>query len=106
MSVGRGGHHNNQPNSNCAPDRLEVAAGTLARGATTPMLWVYTANDSFFAPQIASAMYAAYAQNGGRAEFQQLGPFGNDGHDLLTLRGGSVVWGPLVERYLASRSAP
>jgi hypothetical protein len=51
-------------------------------------------------------MYAAYAQNGGRAEFQQLGPFGNDGHDLFTLRGGSVVWGPLVERYLASRSAP
>jgi pimeloyl-ACP methyl ester carboxylesterase len=50
MSGGRGGHHNNQPNSNCAPDRLEAAAGTLARGASTPMLWVYTANDSFFAP--------------------------------------------------------
>jgi dienelactone hydrolase len=105
MSGGRGGHHNNQPNSNCRPDALAEAAGKLARGASTPMLWVYASNDSFFGPQLAAAMYAAYAQNGGRAEFQALGPFGNDGHGLFFGRGGSAIWGPLIDRYLATRPA-
>jgi pimeloyl-ACP methyl ester carboxylesterase len=105
MSGGRGGHHNLQPNSNCNPDALATAAGRFGASASTPMLWVYTANDSFFSAQIAAAMYAAFTQAGGRADFQALPPFGNDGHDLFMLRGGSAIWGPLVERYLASRPA-
>jgi len=100
---GHGGHYRNTPNSNCQPEQLAVAAGTLARGATTPMLWIYAANDSYFNPQIAASMYAAYSQNGGTAQFYQLGPFGEDGHRLFTGRGGSAIWGPLVERYLATR---
>lgn len=103
MAGGRGGHYRDQPNSNCRPELLADAAGRFARTATTPMLWIYTENDSFFAPSIAAAMYAAYAQNGGKAEFEQLGPFGSDGHGLFFGRGGSLIWGPLVERYLASR---
>ncbi|HXP02874.1 MAG TPA: alpha/beta fold hydrolase [Stellaceae bacterium] len=105
MSGGRGGHHNNQPNSNCNPDGLAVAAGRFGASASTPMLWVYTANNSFFNPQIAAAMYAAFTRAGGRADFEALPPFGTDGHDLLVLSGGSVIWGPLVERYLATRPA-
>jgi dienelactone hydrolase len=104
MSGGRGGHHNNQPNSNCNPNGLAVAAGRFGASASTPMLWVYTANDSFFSPQIAAAMYAAFTQAGGRADFQALSEFGSDGHDLFMLPGGSGIWGPLVERYLAGRS--
>jgi dienelactone hydrolase len=103
MAGGRGGHLHGGPNENCHPERLAAAAGRLARTATTPMLWVYTANDSYFAPPIAAAMYAAYTQNGGRAEFERLGPFGQDGHRLFFGPGGSRIWGPLVERYLASR---
>jgi len=102
---GNGGHFNEIPNANCQPERLEADAGVLARGATTPMLWIYAANDSFFAPPIAAAMYDAYVRNGGRAEFHQLGPFGDDGHHLFVGRGGSAIWGPLVERYLATRPA-
>jgi len=102
---GNGGHRDQLPNNNCQPEQLAAGAGALARGATTPMLWIYAANDSFFSPEIASAMYAAYTQNGGRAEFNPLGPFGDDGHRLFTGRGGSTIWGPLVERYLASRPA-
>jgi hypothetical protein len=48
-------------------------------------------------------MYAAYTQNGGKAEFEQLGPYGNDRHRLFFGPGGSQIWGPLVERYLAGR---
>ena len=105
MSGGRGGHRNNQPNSNCSPDHLAVAAGVFGARASTPMLWVYTANDSFFNPQIAAAMYAAFTRAGGRADFEAMPGFGADGHDMLLLPGGSAIWGPLVERYLASRPA-
>jgi dienelactone hydrolase len=105
MAGGRGGHQEMTPNSNCRPDLLAAAAGQLARGATTPMLWIYSENDSYFAPAIATALYAAYSQNGGRAEFQPLAAFGDDGHRLFFGRGGSQIWGPIVARYLASRPA-
>jgi hypothetical protein len=66
------------------------------------MLWVFTANDSYFAPDVATAMHAAFTAAGGHAELHQLGPFGTDGHQLFWSRGGSKIWGPLVEQYLAS----
>jgi dienelactone hydrolase len=105
MAGGRGGHYENQANMNCRPELLVDAAGRFARTATTPMLWIYSENDSFFAPQIAAAMYTAYSQSGGKGEFEQLGPFGQDGHRLFLAAGGSQIWGPLVARYLASRPA-
>jgi hypothetical protein len=105
MAGGRGSHYQNRPNNVCQPEVLVEATGRLARGSTTPMLWVYTQNDSFFAPELAAAMYASYSQNGGRAEFYQLGSYGTDGHRLFFGTGGSQSWGPLIERYLASRPA-
>ena len=105
MAGGRGGHQERRDNNNCRPELLAAAAGQFGRTATTPMLWVYSENDSFFAPAIATALYAAYSQNGGRAEFERRGPFGNDGHRLFFGPGGSQIWGPLVARYLASRPA-
>jgi dienelactone hydrolase len=105
MSGGRGGHHDQRPNNNCNPDGLAEAAGTFGARAATPMLWVYTANDSFFSPAIAGAMYAAFTRAGGKADYQAMPGFGSDGHDMFLQRGGSAIWGPLVERYLAGRPA-
>ena len=102
---GRGGHQDHRPNSNCRPDQLALAAGIFGKTATTPMLWVYAVNDTFFGPDLAAAMYSAFSAAGGKAEFIQLGSFGKDGHGLFTGKGGSAIWGPLVERYLASRGA-
>lgn len=105
MAGGRGGHMGNVPNSNCAPDKLALAAGALGRTATTPMLWVYTANDSYFAPPIAEAMHEAWTEAGGQAELVQLGPYARDGHTLFYGQGGSAIWGPVLERYLRARGA-
>src|SRR4029077_18865062 len=105
MAGGRGGHDQNRPGSNCHPERLAEAAGQLARTATTPMLWIYAENDSYFAPAIAAAMDAAYTQKGGKAEFEQLGAHRRDRHRLFFGPGGSQIWGPLVARYLPSRPA-
>ena len=103
MAGGRGGHIGGRANQNCRPDRMALAAGTFGANATTPMLWVYAANDSFFAPPIASAMHAAFVRAGGQAKLLQLGPFSSDGHTLFLGRGGSAIWGPAMERYLAER---
>jgi pimeloyl-ACP methyl ester carboxylesterase len=103
MAGGRGGHEHNVPHENCRPDELERAAGRYGATATTPMLWIYAANDSFFSPEIAAAMYAAFTQAGGKAELDQVAAFGSDGHMLFIRNGGSAIWGPLMARYLAER---
>jgi dienelactone hydrolase len=103
MAGGRGGHRDNRANNNCRPDLLADAAGRFGKTARTPMLWIYTENDSYFEPAIARAMYHAFTRAGGVADFEQLGPYGDDGHRLFFGSGGSAIWGPLVERYLAER---
>jgi len=106
MAGGRGGHKDGVPNSNCQPERLVEATKYYGSTATTPMLWVYAENDSFFAPPLAQEMYKAFANAGGKADFIQPAAFNEDGHRLFFGRGGSEVWGPLVERYLATRLGP
>jgi len=103
MAGGRGGHRNHRAHENCRPDLLAQVAGQFGRTAPTPMLWIYAANDSYFAPPIARAMWREFTAAGGRADFAALGPFGEDGHHLFFGAGGSLIWGPLIERYLAER---
>jgi dienelactone hydrolase len=87
------------------PDLLITAAGAFGRTATTPMLWIYAENDKFFEPAIAASLYDAFTRNGGKAEFRQVGPYGDDGHRLFFGAGGSQIWGPLVADYLARQPA-
>lgn len=101
IAGGRGGRHNGVPNSNCRPDRLAETAGRLGVTASTPMLWIYAANDTYFSPEIADATHKAFTRAGGRAELVQRAAFGRDGHRLFFGTGGSAEWGPPLERYLA-----
>jgi len=87
------------------PDLLVDAAGQFGRSATTPMLWVYSENDRYFTPTLASSLYDAFTRNGGKAELDQVAPYSNDGHRFFFGAGGSQVWGPLVESYLARQPA-
>jgi dienelactone hydrolase len=103
MAGGRGGHRGNHAYTNCRPDLLADAAGHFGKTARTPMLWIYTKNDTYFAPPISRAMYREFTSTGGVADFEQLGPYGTEGHRLFFGPGGSAVWGPLVEHYLAER---
>jgi dienelactone hydrolase len=103
MAGGRGGHRDNQPRNNCRADLLADAAGHFGKTTRTPMLWIYTENDSYFGPPIARAMYRSFKSAGGTADFEQRGPYGTDGHRLFFGPGGSAIWGPLVERYLTQQ---
>jgi dienelactone hydrolase len=96
---GRGGHRDNVPNSNCSGDRLVAAAGTFGRTAGVPTLWVYAANDSFFAPELVQRMHAAFTGAGGRAQLVQPGPYSTDGHNLFSTA-GLPVWGPIAASFL------
>jgi hypothetical protein len=79
------------------------AFGEFGKHAKIPMLWVYAANDHFFAPQLAQAFHGAYEQNGGKARFVAVGPFGEDGHMLFSLR-GIPSWTPIVDEFLKSEN--
>jgi dienelactone hydrolase len=105
MAGGRGGHEHDVANANCRPELLVAAAGRFGATARTPMLWIYAANDSYFAPELARAMWRAFTAAGGRADLEQPGPFGADGHRLFFGPGGSAVWGPMLEKYLGAGAA-
>jgi pimeloyl-ACP methyl ester carboxylesterase len=101
MAGGDGGRYTDQPNTVCQQAALLRAMSRFGVRARTPMLWVYTANDSYFGPSLAAAMFRAFTAAGGRAELRQLPAFGADGHMLFTGEGGPAVWGPVLERFLA-----
>jgi dienelactone hydrolase len=100
MAGGDGGRLNQVANNVCQPDALVAAMARFGASARAPMLWVYTANDSYFGPDLAASMHRAYVAAGGRAELLALPGWGLDGHILFGARGGSAVWGKPVERFL------
>lgn len=101
MAAGRGAHLHDRPNDNCHPERLADAAARYGATATTPMLWIYALNDTYFRPAIAQALYQSFTAAGGHADFEQPKRFDGEGHHLFFGPGGSEIWGPLVARYLA-----
>lgn len=100
MAGGRGGHYGPNENQNCAPALLAQTVGRFGATATTPMLWIYAENDSFFAPPLAKSLYEAFIKSGGKAIFIQMPPFGADGHRQFAAPGGSKIWGPDVQKYM------
>lgn len=98
---GRGGRSFDQPNNNCAPERLVAAAGEFGRTARTPTLWIYTQNDTFFGPELSRRMSEAFRNAGGRVTYRLLPPFGEDGHTMFESSEAVKIWGPLVDKFLA-----
>jgi dienelactone hydrolase len=98
---GLGGRSWDRPNNNCAPDRLIAAAAEFGRTARIPTLWIYTENDTYFAPRLSGAMAAAFRAAGGNADYELLPPLGDDGHFMAERPGSEATWGPVVERFLA-----
>jgi dienelactone hydrolase len=98
---GLGGRAWDRPDNNCAPDRLIATAAEFGRTSRIPTLWIYTENDSYFAPRLSGAMAAAFRAAGGKADYELLPAFGDDGHFMAERPGSEAAWGPAVERFLA-----
>lgn len=100
FAPGRGGHQGGEAKSNCRPDALVEAAGRYGKTAKGPMLWLYSENDTYFAPPLAERMRDAFRTAGGKLEMRLLPPSGKDGHYLSTNKDGEALWGPVVEAFL------
>ena len=77
-------------------------------GAKTkvPSIWFYGANDSFFNPEVAARMHAAYNSAGGHAKLVAYGPFGKDSHGMSSSPDGVQIWWPETEQFLQSIGMP
>ncbi len=95
---GRGGHA--PVVGNCAPDALVKAAFSYGTTARVPLLWINSANDSYFDPKLVKRMAEAYGKGGGRVVHREVGPFGKDGHMLAGSDAGAPIWQPLVTEFL------
>lgn len=102
MAGGRGGHAGGQPHAICGRDRLVEAAGRFGSTARIPTLWLYSENDSYFGPKLASDMAEAWRAGGAAAELDILPPYGSDGHDIANDRAGWDAWGAIADRFLAA----
>jgi dienelactone hydrolase len=86
-------------------DRLTGAVAEFGRANRTPQLWLYAANDHFFAPPVAHAMFQAYQAGSKPAvRFVDLPAFGEDGHKTLA-RADPSVWADPVSAFLREVSA-
>lgn len=98
---GRGGHAYGRSGDVCARARLVEAAGIFGRTARVPTLWLYSSNDSFFGPDLAKEMAAAFRGQGGSADLQILPAYGSDGHALADDHAGWNLWGAKLDRFLS-----
>jgi dienelactone hydrolase len=99
LAGGRGG---NPAAGNCTAERLVAAAGRYGETARIPSVWLYSANDRFFGPDLSRAMFDAYVGAGGRAEYVSLPAFGTDGHRIFRAADARALWQPPVEKFLAA----
>jgi dienelactone hydrolase len=100
---GRGGRADGRPDNNCASDRLVAAAEAFGRSARIPTLWLYSENDSYFAPVLSGGMAEAFRTAGGRADYHLLPPILAEGHTFIEDAQAVGLWGPLLEKFLAPK---
>ena len=95
---GRGG--DDQEHICGGAQRLIDATAYLGRGNQLPQLWLYAANDHFFAPPVAHAMAAAYGAGSSiPIRIVDLPAFDGDGHNTFAQANPSV-WAPAVTAFL------
>jgi dienelactone hydrolase len=81
---------------------LVEAFRTFGTASRTPMLWVYAANDSYFRPDLAHKLLAAFTAEGGRAKLIDAPAFGNDGHLLFSA--GTAMWPKMIDDFLREQN--
>jgi dienelactone hydrolase len=104
FAPGRGGRANDFPNQVCAPRTLMSAAAEFGRDARMPVVWLLSANDTYFAPELSRQLADAFRAGGDHVEFRVLAAYGGEGHWLAETDGGIKLAGPELERALKAAS--
>jgi len=89
------------------PDALVARMRRLGErtGATTPTLWLYAHNDSFFGYGLSTRMVTAWREAGGMARYQELPVGGRDGHGFFPSDQSVHVWQGPVAAFLTELRA-
>ena len=80
----------------CNEQRLVEVMGSFGK-SNVPTLWIYSANDAYFRPELAQSMFAEFVRNGGEGTLAIVPPFG---HELLSRMEGIDLWAPHCDEYL------
>jgi pimeloyl-ACP methyl ester carboxylesterase len=86
-------------------DDIVAAAAEYGRTAHVPSLWIYAANDHWFAPPLVTRMFEAYTAAGAPAEIDRIPAVGSDGHSLFTADAQSL-WTKTADQFLARQGLP
>jgi dienelactone hydrolase len=91
---------------NCEGWEDELLKAYKDYGVTShvPNLWLYAKNDSYFGPDLAERLRAAFANGGSTVDFSEIEPFNNEGHTLL-IEGG-MQWLGKLDDFLRKRGLP
>ncbi len=100
FSGGRGGHAYGRTNEVCGANSLRDAAAKYGGTARIPSIWFYAENDSYFGPDLAKGLAAAWSKAGGPAELHVLAPYGMEGHNLADDRASWDLWGTTLDQFL------
>lgn len=65
-----------------------------------PSLWIYSENDTLFAPDLVRRMHRSYVSGGAISEVLFLPPFKDDGHRFFDDPEGVKLWAPQINRFL------
>ncbi|MCF8207197.1 MAG: alpha/beta hydrolase [Methylotenera sp.] len=95
---GGGGDPKTHPEQPCGSTQLRRMFASYGETARVPMLWAYTENDRFFGATLPREWFQAFQAAGGRGEFKQFPPHGEDGHSLFSRF--PQVWQPVVADFL------
>ena len=94
---GQGGANRTEPSGHaCNEQSLVEVMGSFGK-ATVPTLWIYSADDTFFRPELARAMFMDFVRNGGKGRLVIAPPFG---HALFSREEGIDIWAPYCDEYL------
>lgn len=97
---GSGGDPKARPGQPCGPEKLAQAYAQFGSNARTPILWLYSANDLYWGPDLPREWFAAFKKAGGRGRFVVLPPYGNDGHQSFNRN--RAAWNEPVAQFLKS----
>ena len=87
----------------CPYDTPISALARFGAASIPPSLWIYSENDSVFAPDIARRAHAAFRAAGGTADLLIVPAIPPDGHHAFELPNGRVHWLAALDAFLRSR---
>ena len=100
FAPGRGGHANDFPNQVCAPHTLLAAATEFGKASRAPVTWLVAANDSYFSPSFSRRLAEAFRAGGGKVDFDELAPYGGEGHWLVESENGVKLASRVLDKVL------